>query len=488
MNKPQRVHFIGICGVAMSAVATALWQKGYRVTGSDSGFFPPVSTHLTNLGIPYYPGFHPEKMIVGDTRARNGDFPGDNGGGAPDFVIVGNAIGTTNPELVYAREHNIPIKSYPEAVAEFIIAKNSIVCAGTWGKTTLTALLTHILKRAGWKPSYMIGGVSADGSPAAVIDSREWSVVEGDEYMTAKWDQRAKFMHYKPTHLLISAVAWDHADVYRTEKSYFKAFENLFALVPKSTEPTGKMGFIVACADTEKLPALLARAKREYISYGKNNSAVYRYENVRQTRDGLLFDITYHGKTYVIQSPLLGSYNAENITGCFAMAREIGIAPGNITDAIKEFHGIKRRLEKRYENKVTIIDDIAHSPEKARSVLETLRSIYSGKIIAVYEPNSGNRTPESKSQYENAFRDADQVIIPRLSKLKIDPKNPEKTFEGEALARMIAESHKNVQYIDNDDELVKTVTENRSEGDVIVFLGSHGWRGMIEETIKKLVM
>ncbi len=466
MNKSQKIHFIGICGVAMSAVATALWQKGYRATGSDSGFFPPVSTHLTNLGIPYYPGFHPEKMTAS---------------GTPDFVIVGNAISTTNPELLYAREHKIKIKSYPEAVAEFLIAKNSIVCAGTWGKTTSSALLAHILKHTGWKPSYMIGGILADGLPAAVIDSRDWSVVEGDEYMTAKWDQKAKFMHYKPTQLLVSAVVWDHADVYSAEKSYFKAFENLFALVPKR-------GLIVACTDRQKLPALLIKAKRKYISYGKNDGALYRYENVRQSREGLRFDIAYHGKTYAMQSPLIGSYNAENITGCFAMAREIGIAPGDITDSIKEFNGIKRRLEKRYENKVTVIDDIAHSPEKAGSVLETLRSIYSGKIIAVYEPNSGNRTPESKPQYLNAFKDADQVIIPRLSKLKIDPKNPEKTFGGEELARIIAESHKNVQYMDNDDELVKTITENRNEGDVIVFLGSHGWRGMIEETVKKLAM
>lgn len=471
-NQPQKVHFIGICGVAMSAVATALWSKGYKVTGSDSGFFPPVSTHLTNLGIPYYPGFHPEKMIAPEN------------GGAPDFVVVGNAMASKNPEVEYSREHGIMIKSYPEAVGEFLVKPHSIVATGTYGKTTSSALLSHILKHANLKPSYLIGGVTQDGSPSAAIDSGEWSVVEGDEYTTAKWDKRAKFMHYKPTHLLMTAVKWDHADVYPTEQSYFDAFKDLINLVPKSANPHD--GLVLACIDTETLPSLLADADREFISYGKDEKADYRYQDVKESKDGISFDISYHGKEYHIESPLLGSYNAENVTGCFAMAKEIGIAPSDITDAIKSFHGMKRRLEKRYEHHVAVIDDIAHSPEKAKSVLKTLRDIYRGSITAVYEPNSGNRTPQSKPAYAEAFKDADRVIIPRLSKLKVDASNPEKTFEGAELAATIGETHPNVSYIEDDAALVESITANGKDGDVIAFLGSHGFRGMIEETIEKV--
>ncbi|HVT75309.1 MAG TPA: Mur ligase family protein [Candidatus Paceibacterota bacterium] len=472
--KPQKVHFIGICGVAMSAVATALWQKGYKVTGSDSGFFPPVSTNLSNLGIPYYPGFHPEKMIAPEN------------GGAPDFVIVGNAVSTKNPELLYVQEHKIPFMSYPEAAGEHLIKKNSIVVAGTYGKTTSSALLAHILKHADMKPSYMIGGVTQDNSPAAAIDAGDWSVIEGDEYTTAKWDQRPKFAHYKPTHLLMTAVKWDHADVYPTEKSYFDAFKTLITSVPAPKED-GTGGLIVACIDTETLPKLLASAKRSYVSYGKDEKADYRYENVTGSRDGIAFDIVYHGKKYNIKSPLLGGYNAENITGCFAMAREIGIAPSDITDALASFRGIKRRLEKRYEHIVAVIDDIAHSPEKTKSTLAILRSIYPGLIVAVYEPNTGNRTPQSKPLYKDAFKDADTVVIPRLTKLKTDADDPEKTFDGEELADVIRESsHKDTHYIDDDDALVKFITEARGEGDVIAFLGSHGFRGMIEDSVKKL--
>lgn len=462
--KTQKVHFIGICGVAMSAVATALWQKGYKVTGSDAGFFPPVSTHLTNLGIPYYSGWHPEKMIEG---------------GVPDFVVVGNAVATKNPEFLYVEENKIPYKSYPEALGEFLIKPHSIVVSGTYGKSTGSALLSHILLHANLKPSYMIGGIPQGTMPSAALGLGEWSVVEGDEYTTAKWDKRPKFAHYKPTHLLVSAVKWDHADVYPTEKSFFDTFSTLFKSVPKE-------GLIIACIDYETLPTLLKKAKREFISYGKSKDAEYRYENLKTSTEGMEFDIVYHGKTYHIHSPLLGGYNAENVTGCFAMAREIGIAPGDITDAIKTFGGMKRRLEKRYENKVTVIDDIAHSPEKAKSVLATLRSIYSGLIVAVYEPNTGNRTPQSKPEYKDAFKDADTVVIPRLSKLKVDASNPEKTFDGEELTKVIEETHKDVHYLDNDEELITFLTTGRIEGDVIVFLGSHGFRGMIEETVKKL--
>lgn len=461
---PQKFHFIGICGVAMSAVATALWQKGFKVTGSDAGFFPPISTHLSNLGIPYYSGWHPEKMVEG---------------GTPDFVVVGNSIGTNNPEFIYAKEHNIPFKSFPEVTGEYLIKPRSIVVSGTYGKTTSSALLAHIFKHAGLKPSYMIGGLTQDGAPSAAVDSGDWSIVEGDEYSTSKWDKRAKFFHYKPTHLLLTAVKWDHADLYPTEAEYFDAFRELISMVPAK-------GVIVACLDTETLPKLLAKGKKEFTSYGKSEKAIYKYENVRSAPGGIEFDIAFHGKSYKIKSPLLGGYNAENVTGCFAMAHIAGIAPGDISDAIASFSGMKRRLEKRYENKVTVIDDIAHSPEKAKSVLASLRSIYAGLIVAVYEPNIGNRTPQSKASYKDAFKDADTIVIPRLTKLKIDSGNPEKTFDGDELAATIAESHKDVHYLESDEELVKFLTTGRIDGDVIAFLGSHGFRGMIEETVKKL--
>ncbi len=448
----------------MSAIATALWKKGHKVTGSDAGFFPPVSTQLTALGIPYYSGWHPEKIT---------------GEGAPDLVIVGNAVSSQNPEFLYVKEKNIPFKSYPEAIGDQLVKPESIVVSGTYGKTTSSALLARIFVDAGLKPSYMTGGIVQDGSPAAVIDDSPWSIVEGDEYSTAKWDKQAKFFHYKPKHLLLTAVKWDHADLYPTEKEYFEAFTKLFAMVPAD-------GIIVACIDTETLPKLLARSKKKFTSYGKAVKADYRYENVKQTPEGLGFDIVNSKNTYHVKSPLLGVYNVENITGCFAMAHKAGIAPEKILSGIASFSGLKRRMEKRLEGDVTIIDDLAHSAEKAKSVLENIRSIYTGLVTAVYEPNIGNRTPQSKPSYKDAFINADTVVIPRLSKLKVDPANPEKAFEGDELAATIGEDHKDVHYIDVDEDLVRFLALGRVKGDVIVFLGSHGFRGMIEQTITSL--
>ncbi len=445
-SSKKHIHIIGICGVATSALAIAFHDKGWKVTGSDKGFFPPVSTELEKHGITFHAGWHPEKI------------------GKPDVIMVGTASGTQNPETAYAKKNKILLYSYPEIIGKFFVKKNSIVCSGTWGKTSSSALLSFILEEAGFNSTYMFGGLSLSHTASAKLSEGDWSVLEGDEYKSSPTDTKPKFAYYKPTHLLLTAISWDHADLYPTEKSYFEVFKNLIS----------KSKFIVANKDNEKVKELVKKA----IWYGKKD-ADYVYSDVQQTKDGLKFKI--NGMD--IYSPMIGKFQAENITGCFAMAHEIGIAPEIIVEAIAQFKGLKRRLEKRYEGKVTVIDDIAHSPEKASSVLENLRAIYKGKIIAVFEPNIGGRNRESISKYNNAFKNTDVIIIPRLTKLKI---SDEKPIEGDELASIISKTHKNTQYIEDDKELVKTLTSSVKNGDVIVFLGSHGFRGMIEDTITSL--
>jgi UDP-N-acetylmuramate-alanine ligase len=183
---------------------------------------------------------------------------------------------------------------------------------------------------------------------------------------------------------------------------------------------------------------------------------------------------------------MLGLYQAENITGGFAMAVSIGINPTVAIEAISKFKGLKRRMEKRYEGDITIIDDIAHSPEKARSVINTLRSVYSGKIIVIFEPNIGGRSHESKAKYDNAFNDADIVIIPRLTKLKVAENTDQQPMEGDELCATISKTHKNAIYLDDDTKLVDYIKSIAQKDDIIAFLGSHGFRGMIEETMKKI--
>ncbi len=466
---PKKVHVIGICGVATSALAIAFHKKGVQVTGSDKGFFPPVSTELEKQGIPFYAGWHPEK-IFGGSDYEDG------------IVIVGTASGTSNPEIQFVKEKGIPYFSYPEIIGRYFAKERSIVCAGTWGKTSSSALLSFILEQADLDPTYMFGGVSLSHQASAKITDSKWSVFEGDEYKSSPTDQRAKFFHYKTTDLLLSAVSWDHADLYPKEEDYFNAFKKLVASLPPN-------GTIVACADRNDVKEIIGPFKGKITLYGrdlpinKKSSDYFGYKNIKQTKNGLAFIIENNGKEYEINSPLLGLYQAENITGCFAMAFSLGIDPGKIVKAISEFKGLKRRMEKRYEGDVTVIDDIAHSPEKARSVLNTLKSVYSGKVIAVFEPNSGGRSRESVAKYDNAFSDADIVIIPRLTKLKIDEKATEQPLDGQELRDTIAKTHDNVIYIEDDGEVVNFLKKNCKKDDVVAFLGSHGFRNMIEETM-----
>ncbi|MDP2593541.1 MAG: Mur ligase family protein [bacterium] len=487
----SHIHIIGICGVATGAMAIAFKKAGWKVTGSDKGFFPPVSTELEKAGVEFWAGWHPEYMR-GFTRIET-QIVADKEGSLPDLVLVGNASGSQNPETAYAKEHDIDILSDAEVRGKFFAKENNIVCAGTWGKTTTTALLSHIFEYAKRDPSFVIGGIPL-GFNGAKIGNGSWSIIEGDEYKTSPWDDRPKFAHFPPTHLLLTAVSWDHADMYETESSYFKTFQNLVNSIPDKKN-------IMANIDDPGVKKVIEGS--QVTSYGKSSDSTYRYENVRQDKNGLTFEIVHNNTAHRVISPMLGLYNAENITGAFAMAREFGISPDIIIAAIANFKGLKRRLEKRLEGNLTVIDDIAHSPQKARFALLEIRKIYpEAKIFAVFEPNIGGRRREAAGSYDNAFKDADVVMIPRLTKLKItnnqDTRNKQSSnyktqiqntkepMEGKELAKVINKTHRDVRFIENDGKLVELIQNETRSGDVVVFLGSHGFRGMIEETISKI--
>ncbi|MBI2989593.1 MAG: hypothetical protein HYY51_00170 [Candidatus Magasanikbacteria bacterium] len=460
----MKVHFIGICGVAMSALASALSKKGYAVSGSDKGFFPPISTHLNKAGIIFYPGWHVEKM----TKQGN-----------PDLVIVGNVAGSENSELLYAKKQKLKCLSYPELIAELFVKSRSIVCAGTYGKTSSSALLAWIFRQAGYKPSYMFGGLALNDMEAAELNESNWSILEGDEYKTARWDDSAKFFHYAPTHLVLSAIEWDHADIYKDKKSYTDVFKKLLSSIPKT-------GLVLAASGKASIDEVLTQTKAKILRYGPDPRADYQYLNLSVSAHGMSFEIRQDAENHYVRSPLIYAYMAENITGCFALSRELGIEPAKILESIFSFKGLKRRMEKRYEGEVTLIDDIAHSPVKAQSVLKNLRHIYKGKIYAVFEPNTGNRMPSMAESYHRAFKNADTVVIPRLSILKKNKESSEEAFNAATLANLIAQTHPDVFALEDDDRLIDFLVERTRPGDAIIFLGSHGFRGMIEKTIEKI--
>jgi UDP-N-acetylmuramate: L-alanyl-gamma-D-glutamyl-meso-diaminopimelate ligase len=263
--------------------------------------------------------------------------------------------------------------------------------------------------------------------------------------------------------------------MYPTEESYFDEFKKLISSIPST-------GVIVANKDNSGVMKVVSKA----IFYGKEN-ADYTYHDITQTKNGLSFIISNKGIDYKIESPMIGEFQAENITACFAMAHTTGIEPTKIINAMKTFKGLKRRLEKRYEGKVTVFDDIAHSPAKAKATLDTLRTIYpQNKIIAVFEPNTGNRQIEAIPQYDHAFNAAHSVIIPRLTQIKKNLLEENETMDGKVLAQILQKTHAAVWYIEDDASLVTHIKNTTQKGDVVVFLGSHGFRGMIEELIEQL--
>ncbi|MBI5729323.1 MAG: hypothetical protein HY983_03745 [Candidatus Magasanikbacteria bacterium] len=483
----KHIHFIGICGVAMSALAIAFKKENWHVTGSDVGFYPPISTHLKDAGIDFYPGWHPNKMIAA---------------GVPDLVVVGNVASSHNPEWLYVQEKKLNYQSYPEVIAKYFVKKNSIVVAGTFGKTTSTALVTWILREAGFDPSYMFGGLGLNGLESAGIADTSWSVLEGDEYKASRSDTGPKFAYYAPTHLLLTSVVWDHADVYQTEASYVEAFRKLVAMVPANglrVISEKAIGVIPVKTGIYSKTGLTIDSRfrgndkknwgDNVVTYGHDAANDYVYTNCVQTKNGLTFDIIHEQKKYSMKSSCLGEYMADNITGCFTLAHQLGITPEKIITAVGMFRGMKRRLEKRYAappaGGVSVFDDIAHSPSKATAILETLKAVYKTHLIAVFEPNAGCRRPQAALWYDHAFAAADEVIIPRLTKIKVD-ENEAPPFEGEDIARLIGKTHKKVEYIDDDGALITTLKKRLHPRAVVVFLGSHGFRGMIETLITKL--
>jgi len=610
-KKQEWIHFIGICGVAMSALAIMAKKQGHKITGSDVGFYPPISTHLLKNKIKFYPGWHPENIgEVDQSQAPRND------NAKPDLVVVGNVAGSTNPEFLFVQKNNIPYVSYPEFIAKYLIKKNSIVCAGTYGKTSTSALLSFILQKTNYKPAYMFGGLTDSLKLSADDGGGNWSVVEGDEYKTSRWENTAKFFHYSPTHLLLTAVKWDHADVYTKEQLYFEAFEKLINIMPNdglmvvnenvkneilkqpacrtgrvqddkkditSPSPSLKRGGceIASCLamtnngwDDKSGQDNKNKNDKKIIIYGKLDNCDYQYLDVKSTKKGLDFKIKHQSTIYHLQSDLLGNFQVENICGAFAMAHEIGINPKKIIKAVKKFKGIKRRLEIRGKTKngAIVIDDIAHSPDKVKSVLETLSNIYKYnlkktsddcldpsvpqddskvivilseaknldssipaypvgkpqddkceilkqvqddklkqndevkdcfvprndsmcedpsipqddkiKITCIFEPNTGNRNMESIPAYDYAFSKADEVIIPKLTKIKISADDPTPPFEGEKLTGIISKTQPHTKYIDDDEKLIDYLIKNNNKNDVIVFCGSHGFRGMIEKLVK----
>jgi UDP-N-acetylmuramate: L-alanyl-gamma-D-glutamyl-meso-diaminopimelate ligase len=462
----KHYHLIGICGTAMASLAGMLVMQGHRVTGSDENVYPPMSLELERLGIPVCEGYRPENLS-----------------GRPDVIVVGNAITRGNPELEAVLNSKMYYTSMAAVVEEsFIRRRHSIVVAGTHGKTTTTSLMAWALECAGGSPSFLIGGVAENfNSSFRLNEDSQYFVIEGDEYDTAYFDKGPKFMHYLPDTVILNNVEFDHADIYRDIEAVKFAFSRLINLIP------GR-GRLIAGWDSELVRELAPRAFCAVESFGIEQDARWRADDVTFSGDATTFSVRVEGREFgQYRTQLAGMFNVRNCLGVIAACELLGFDRKAVADSIAQFKSVKRRLEVRGEvHGVTVIDDFAHHPTAVRETLLAARAKYPGRrIIAIFEPRS--YTAQIKlfqQQFEDALAVADEIIIARLF-------HPERYTAQTAIspAQMLERLRargREAQYIATPDDIVASLVSRLRSGDVVVIMSNGSFGGIHDKMLDAL--
>ncbi|MDX1253085.1 MAG: UDP-N-acetylmuramate:L-alanyl-gamma-D-glutamyl-meso-diaminopimelate ligase [Gammaproteobacteria bacterium] len=387
----MHIHILGVCGTFMGGIAVLARQLGYRVTGSDASVYPPMSTQLTEQGIELMEGYDPAHLDP-----------------VPDCVVIGNALSRGNPAVEYALNRGLNYTSGPAFLAEHLLQNRWVLAvAGTHGKTTTSSMLAWILEYAGLKPGFLIGGVPGNFSISARLGEAPFFVVEADEYDTAFFDKRSKFVHYRPRTLVMNNLEFDHADIFPDLEAIKRQFHHLVRTVPGN-------GLIVSNAQDDNLDDVLERGRWTPVEYfGEEDTAGWSARDVAP--DGSGFDVwwadAHMGR---VAWPLLGRHNVHNALAAIAAARHAGVMPRHAVAALAEFAGVKRRMEQRgVVNGVTVYDDFAHHPTAIQTTLEGLRKrVGDQRIIAVLEPRSNTmRMGVHQQMLAPSLALADEVIL-----------------------------------------------------------------------------
>ena len=368
----MHVHILGICGTFMGGIAAIAKAAGHHVTGSDRNVYPPMSTQLAALGIDVVEGFAASQLDP-----------------APDVVVVGNVMSRGAPVIEALLERGIPYESGPEWLARHVLRERWVLgVAGTHGKTSTSSMLAWILEYAGLSPGFLIGGVPVDFGISARLGESPFFVIEADEYDTAFFDKRAKFVHYRPRTAILNNLEFDHADIYPDVAAIERQFHHLVRTVPPS-------GLIVAHADDPHLGTVLGMgcwSSRETFGVtGVDATPLWSARLPEANADGSQFDVLCGAQSVgTVQWGLLGRHNVDNALAAIAAARHAGVPPEVSCAALKEFRGVKRRLELRGTVRgVRVYDDFAHHPTAIATTLEGLRrNVGAARIVAVLEPRS----------------------------------------------------------------------------------------------------
>lgn len=406
------IHIAGIAGKATSNLSVTYKQLGYFVTGSDHQCLPPATIILDQNEIPYadeYVYTHLTKQFWEEKLGKELDIPEH-----PELAVFGSALSKHNKEYRFAELKNVRIKTFAQALGDLIAKSNSIVSVGTAGKTTTTALLVKITQALGLNPSYMIGAELADGSSAMQATDSDWSVMEGDEYYGVDLEPHSKFFEYKPKFVLLGKITWDHADVFKTAEDYQANFERLAQNLPED-------GLLLVNAADPVCVAVAQKSNARVVwfsAYESTDLPHWRLEKLAPNR----FKAFNPGNDFELEFEfnLPGKYNQQNALGAIAMVYEVlgkEIDFAKVAKSLAEFKGVKKRLEIISQtDDLVVVDDLGGPPLKVASGTEALKERFPGMpIYAIYEPNSGNRVESSIAEYNGAFKDLSEVIIPELS-------------------------------------------------------------------------
>jgi UDP-N-acetylmuramate: L-alanyl-gamma-D-glutamyl-meso-diaminopimelate ligase len=466
------IHFVGVCGTAMASVAAMCRELGHAVTGSDENVYPPMSTFLESRGI----------RIISGYRESNLDHN-------PGLIVIGNAMKRGNPEIERALDERLNICSLPELVRDcFIRGKHSVVVAGTHGKTTTTSLLAWVMDAAGLEPGFLIGGIPNNfgcGARAALqpphlnplprgrgrgdslsLSKREgqgegfpsraqFFIVEGDEYDTAFFDKRSKFVHYLPDTVVLNNIEFDHADIFRDLTAVKRAFRQLVAIVPRR-------GLIIANGDDANVREIVAEAPCRVRFFTRADAAGFTL-------------------------PLAGEHNERNAAAVIVCAAELGLTREQIQRGFSTFTGIKRRMEVRGEvSGITVLDDFAHHPTAIAETIRAIRQKYpQRRLWALFEPRS-NTTRRNVFQRELAesLSLADGVFISRVDRLQelgeSERLNPEAIIEGLRRRGKVAE------YSPSADEIVNRLVPNLHDRDVVAVFSNGKFDGIHDKLLARL--
>jgi UDP-N-acetylmuramate: L-alanyl-gamma-D-glutamyl-meso-diaminopimelate ligase len=453
-----RIHFIAICGVGMSALAGMLQQRGYQVSGSDENVYPPISTLLERLGIAIRQGFRAENLAD-----------------RPDLVVVGNKVSRTNPEVEALLASGLPYVSFPQALADLFLAdRRVLVVAGTHGKTTSAALLAWVLEHAGRDPSLMVGGESLDFGGNYKLGQGECFVVEGDEYDTAFFDKGPKFLHYRPQALLLTAVEFDHADIYRDLAHVKAAFRRLVDILPHAAP-------LVAAADFPHARELAAMHPAA-TTFGLDPHADWRATNLRDDGAATEFDIVHRGVTQGrarIAQP--GGINARNALGAFVLARTVGLSATEILPGLASFRGVARRQELVGEfHGIALVDDFAHHPTAVAGTIAALRLRYpQRRLWAVFEPRSNtSRRKVFQREYVDAFAAADRVIVGGVFHKPTDAVAAADLFSPEQLAADLCVRGTAARALADVEAIRAALLSELRPGDVILLMSNGNFGGL----------